>query len=68
MKIQYKNLEGSIEYVSQLKLYVGEFIIKDRVFSFSGENKVELYQHMLEQLKPYVKEGYMNKNSTPAKI
>ncbi len=54
MKIQFKNLFGTLSYLPQLQLYTAEFIIGQRNFSFSGENKLELYRHIAVQLEPYV--------------
>ena len=54
MKIQYKNLVGSLAYLPQLQIYVAEFIIGERIFSFSGENRVKLYKYISEKLEPYV--------------
>jgi hypothetical protein len=62
MKITFKNLEGHLDYLPQLQIYVAEFIIEERVFSFSGENKLELYKHISEQLEPYVAQTYFDVN------
>lgn len=62
MKIQFKDLIGNLDYFPQLQIYVAEFIIGKRVFSFSGENKVELYRHISTCLEPYVTPDYFNLN------
>jgi predicted HicB family RNase H-like nuclease len=54
MKIQYKNLVGSITYLPALKIYVAEFVVGERVISFSGENEFELYKCFSSRLDPYV--------------
>ncbi len=54
MKIQYKNLVGTIIYLPPLKIYVAEFVVGERVISFSGENEVELYKCFPSRLDPYV--------------
>lgn len=53
MKIKYKNLMGSLKYFPQLKIYIAEFIIGERVFSFSGENEFELYNLFSKRLDAY---------------
>jgi hypothetical protein len=55
MKIQYKNLVGCLTYLPLLKIYVAEFIVGERVFSFSGENEFELYKNFSSRLDPYAK-------------
>lgn len=62
MKIQFKNLIGTLDYFPQLQLYVAEFIIEERHFAFSGENKIELYRHISMSLEPYVEPSYLDLN------
>lgn len=60
MKIQFKNLLGQLEYLPHLQIYIAEFIVEGRYFSFSGGNKIELYNHISKSLTPYVPSDYFN--------
>ncbi len=60
MKVQFKNLTGDLEYLPHLQIYVAEFIVGEKYFSFSGENKIELYKHISISLAPYVSTDYFN--------
>lgn len=62
MKIQFKNLMGELEYFPHLQIYVAEFTVRGRYFSFSGENKMELYRHISKSLAPYISADYFNLN------
>lgn len=62
MKIQFKNLMGELEYLPHLQIYVAEFIVNGRHFSFSGESKIELYKHISVTLEPYISADYFNIN------
>lgn len=62
MKIQFKNLVGELEYLPHLQIYVAEFVVNERHFSFSGENKMELYKHISKDLEPYISPDYFNIN------
>ncbi len=62
MKLRFKNLIGQLDYFPNLQIYVAEFIIEERFFSFSGSNKAELYQHISASLDPFVVESYFDLN------